>query len=323
MTIGSSIPANTNQVKNLLSTSVISGCAVTTFNTTATTFDITVGRGLLRFVDNFTDATLPNFKGDKVFPETTLTDVDITVAHLISIDENLVLTLPTFTGLDDAEQRRDRIQLGTTRSVLGTHLPTLSMIGFDVTALLRDHGEAYGPVRMSGLKLLPDSTNLQFKRTAGNEFTPSYFSYFTNTKNPTNNVLTEQSPVTFFNAWQDTPGNFVINTGQTAITPGVFDDGASASSTGPDGVVNNNEAQILRIYEVFGAFGLLYGQQTYISISAAVDALINEKFLQFFGFIGTSFRGFIVIRGGATNLSLSTDAIFFDPLSDLVGVRAS
>jgi len=77
----------------------------------------------------------------------------------------------------------------------------------------------------------------------------------------------------------------------------------------------------MRVYESSGNVGLLYGQTKYNSISAALDALLHEQFTQSPFFVNTAFRGFIVVRGGAANLSLPADALIFQPTSPFVGVR--
>ena len=77
----------------------------------------------------------------------------------------------------------------------------------------------------------------------------------------------------------------------------------------------------MRLYESSGNFGILYGQIRYNSISSALDALLHEQFAQSPFFIRTAFRGFIIIRGGATDLTDPSDALIFQPTSPFVGVR--
>ena len=320
MSFDSKIPQNTNQVKNLLSTSIVSGCAVTMSNISGGTADATVSKGVVRFVDNHTNAELPNFKGDKSFPE-TLTNIDITVTRKLVINEDLTVSFPVFTGNDDAEERRDRVQLGVIAANAGVFIPTVATLGYDTQAILRDHGAAYGAVRVDGLRIENNGANLGFKRTAGVEFDPKYLQYFTNTKSPLLSDLPEKAPVNHFLAWQDGVGGFNRSFGNTVLIPGVFDDGTGGVS-GPSGTVNNNEAQILRVYEVGQNFGVLYGQVKYNSISAAVIAIATETFIQFDNLIDTSFRGYIVVRGGAVDLSLTADAMLFNPATDFVTVRS-
>lgn len=319
MSSRSFIPANTNQVKNLLSTGVVKGGGVTIANIGGGTADVTIEESLLRYVDNFTDPKLPNFIGDKLLSETTTLGVDITVTRKIIIDSDLNVTFPVFTGIDGPEDRRVRVELGILAANAGAFIPTYSSLAYDVNALLRDSTEAYGIVRILGNKLEPN-TNLSFKRTAGRDFVPTAVNFQDNIKDPLNDVTTEVDPVTFFTSWQDGSGGFNRSFGNTLLDPTVYDDGAGGVSA-PSGVVSTNQAQIFRVYEIGGSFGVSHGQTRYINIAAALDAIFTEQEVLFGNFIGTGLRGFIVVRGGATNLTLPADALIFDPQTDFVTVR--
>lgn len=322
MTLGSFIPANTNQVKNLLSTAVINGCDVTTSNVVvAVSADITISSGVIRFVDNFTNPELPNFKGDKKFAGTTLIGVDISIGVAVLIDSDLVATAPPFTGFISVEDRRDIVELAGV-NFNGTVILTYSQIGFDITAQLKDLSEAVGFIRMSGLKLEPNGVNKSFNRTAGVEYSPLYENYPGNKKNMSFPIRNAVPLVPFFDVWQDSsePSGFNALVNQTVIRTAVFDDG-DAGGSGPDGVVVNNSAQIFRVYEVGGTFSVLFGQTVYISMSAAIDAISTETFNTPPFFAGFSFRGFIIARGGAVDFSDPADALMFPPESNFITVR--
>lgn len=315
------VPANTNQVKNLLSTGVLKGGTVTTSNVVAgVSGDVTVSDSIFRFVDNHANQSLPNFKGDKVFSESTLVGVDLSTLVKIVVDADLVVTAEVFTGLDTAAQRRDRVTLAII-GVAGNVVKSFSNIVYDSGAILRDTMDAVGFTVIQGLALTSNGANLSFDRESGTEFTPFSEGHPADPESPITIPLAAVEPVTFFEVFRDGSGGFNFVFGSTAITPGVFDDNSPAAPTAPDGPVNATHAQIFRIYEVAGSFGLLYGQQTYNSISAAEDAVDTEIFIVPPVFIGTSFRGHIVVRGAATDLSLAGDATFFQPESPFVGVR--
>jgi hypothetical protein len=315
------VPANTNQVKNLLSTSIIDGLDLSTANVVlGVSADIIVSSGVARFVDNFTNPLKPSQK-DKPFSGETLVGVDISLPVKVVMDENLNVTTEVFAGVDGPTERRTRVELGVV-GPQGTPIKVRSLIGFDTQNQVKDASQAYGISRKSGLRLEANGVNLTFNRTAGVEFSPFYPNYPSDKKDLSDASVLAFEPVIFFDTWHDAtqPSGFNFSLNNTILRVGVFDDG-DADSTGPDGIVANNSAQIFRVYETFGTVGVLFGQTSYISIAAAVDALSTETFIQSPLVNEAGFRGFIIARGGATDLSLTSDALFFPPPMNLITTR--
>lgn len=319
----STIPANTNQVKNLLSTGILSGCFITTSDVQATTADVTISVGVARFVDNHTNPLLPNFKGDFNIATQTLQNVNVSLGAKIILNEDLTITSEVFTATDSASQRRTRIELAIIGAG-GQVLRAYSNLAFDTSNLLKDTMEAVGIVKMSGFDMSANGTNLSLSIAEGNEYSQFFGNYDAPSNlDPLNEIIAAKSLVSFFETWQDSsvPGGFNLRFSRTTLNPSVYDDGDSSGSV-PDGIVQTNSAQIMRVYESSGSVGVLYGQTKYNSIAAALDALLHEQFVQSPFFINTSLRGFIIIRGGATDLSDPSDALIFQPVSPFIGVRA-
>lgn len=324
MSFGSKIPANTNQVKNLLSTSVIKGCEVTVNSGNNKLFD--VAEGIVRFVDNTTNPQLPNFKGDKFFPGATGVATQITVTSTkVSIQEDLTVlteTTPPF-GVDNSESR-DRVDLATLihfgDNPIVIIAPSTGNLGLDVSAQLGDFMRAVGHIRMSDLRISANGVNLSFDISSGTEFSQFSPDRIPTPKDPTNDSISAKSPASFFFSWQDGSGGWNASGLTTFLNVDAFDDGTGGASE-PNGVIGPAKAGIWRVYEINESVGVLYPQQFYNGLSDAVDALPTEVFEQSTFFQATSFRGVIITLGSATDLSDIAQALFFDPETDFVETR--
>ncbi len=318
------IPANTNQVKNLLSTSVVKGCDVTINSGDNKKADIS--SGIVRYVDNTTDAQLPNFKGDKFFPGATAVSMQSAFTSTkISIQEDLtVLTegAPPF-GVDNAESR-DRVDLATAihfgDNPIQIIAPSTGNLGVDLTAILGDFMRAVGHIRKTGLKVTPNGANLSIDLSFGTEFSQFSPERISAPKNPTNDGIGAKTPASFFHSWQDGSGGWNASSLTTFINVDVFDDGTGGASE-PNGAIGPAKAGIWRVYEVNESVGVLYPQQFYNGLSDALDSLPTEVFEQSTFFEATSFRGSIIILGSAAALDNVSQALFFDPSTDFVETR--
>ena len=94
--------------------------------------------------------------------------------------------------------------------------------------------------------------------------------------------------------------------------PGKYDNGTGGVSQ-PNGVVNTNKWSLQKIYYASDAnlVGIEYGQAFYNTMAEA-EAAKSDDTTTNPAFAGSQFRGWLIVRGGATNLSISADAKFLD-----------
>lgn len=326
MSFGSTVPANTNQVKNLLSTGIVKGCEVIVNSGDNKKFD--VSEGIVRFVDNTTDPQLPNFKGDKLFPGATAVSTQTAFTSTkISITEDLtVLTegAPPF-GVDNSESR-DRVDLVTAihfgDNPIQIIAPSTGNLGVDVTASLADFMRAVGHIRKTGLKLSPNGSNLSFDLSTGTEFSQFSPGRISTPKDPTTDPIGDKSPASFVASWRNGSGGWNASAPGAFLNVDAYDDGTVSVGSEPNGVIGPAKAGIWRVYEVNESVGVLYPQQFYNGLSDALDSLPTEVFEQSIFFEATSFRGVIIALGGATALNNVAQALFFDPVNDFVETRS-
>lgn len=323
MSFTGTIPANTNQVKNLLSTSVVKGCVVTVNSGNNKKFDIS--KGIVRFVDNTTNPQLPNFK-EKVFPGLTGGDIltEFTSTKVI-IENDLTVTTEGFVDLDTNTQTRTRILLDVLIHFGDNPIvfvaPALSNLGVDKDLLLSDLMKAVGHIRKKGLKISPNGANLSFNISTGIEFSQFFPKRVSSPKDPTTGTPSDKSPASFFHSWRDGAGGWnVDSTLTTFINVDAFDDNTGGSSQ-PNGVIGPAKAGIWRVYEINESVGILHPQQFYNGLTDALDNLPTEIFEQSTFFQATSFRGHIIALGASAELDNTAQALFLDPDGDFVETR--
>lgn len=316
-------PTNTRQNINDMSTAIITGCGISINSGNNKQVDFEPGR--VQFIDNTTNALQPVFI-EKVFPG--IQGVDIVIAGVgthYALKKDLTIEKESFSGLDTASQMRDQLELGAAVHIGDTPitrvLPFYSNIMPDHQLSMVDGFRAMGRVRQNGLRISANSTNLKVDRAAGVEYSPFFENFQNSKKDPSTLTFSEMLAFDFFHTWKDGSGSWNTGAIVDVITPGVYDDGTGGVGA-PNGAVGNNSAQIMRVFEVNESPTIQYGQQTYISINQAVDAIATEQFEASIFAVNTAFRGHLVVRGGATDLSDPADALFFAPTSDFVLQRA-
>lgn len=318
MSLNSSGPKNTRQVKNGMSTGVVSGMAMSINGSNNKQVDIS--SGTVRFLDNTTDPLKPVFV-EKFFPGSTEDIITTGVGTHYSLKQDLTVEKETFTGLDTATEMRSKIELGAAvhfgDAPIVRTLSFFSNVAINTQLNICDLSRAVGRIRQSGLALSANGANLSIDRATGVEYSPFFENFTISALDPSTLALPAVAPVSFFHSWRDGSGGWNTSATITVIAPSVYDDGTGGVS-GPAGAVANNQAQIMRVGEVNLSTIVEYGQTKYNSIAAAVDALPTEQHDTSIFAANTALRGYLIVRGGATDLSDAADALFFAPASDFV-----
>ena len=209
------------------------------------------------------------------------------------------------TMLTDAE-RRDFILLGVAvHSTAGGNLEftnDLPLWGVNVKSQLDDLMEGIKAFNLSGNVIGAESTNLNISKTAGDIFKRAVSP---NTKNPNskNLALLNSSTQDFRYRLQD--GTEYAGTAN--VDPNNYDNNGVLTS------VPTNDWTIQRV-AIFSSnqIRIQYGQSTYNTKTAAIDGIFTESFTYEDNINANGVvLSYIVVKQGATNLSNSTQAVFY------------
>lgn len=282
-----------------------------TINADTSKIDYTSGTGIIVDASDPTNIT----KTDVSWTGATavsLTYLSTHGASFLAIDENGDLvqsaTFPAGGAL------RQYIQLGGVLHGNNTSITATtdftSAVPFQIAPTLTDVQVALGVVNLSGNVFAgSDTGNLKFKKDAGSMM---YLGIETKTdtidpNNIINPALTEPD-ITF--SWKDGSGGF--NTKVTdAVTAGVYDDGTGGASD-PTGTVSTNSWVNLRIHYSpdLASTIIQWGETVHNTADDAIAGINADSFGNNPSYAGVPVRGYLTLRGAATNMTLTSDAVF-------------
>ena len=295
----------------LLSTALTSACSMT-LGTPTSKFNIPAFTAV--FVDNYTTPWTPvitqlSYAGSANNTVTNLATQDITY---ISMDK--VGTIFQTVVLVDADLLRDRVIIWALWHSSRTAIDQIDVFsttnGYDVAAALADISGAIGIINNGNL-FSGNGANLLINKSVGTQ-TQVWQNFWNSLKNP--NILTCSSLTwpSVYQTWRNGAGGWVTNVA-TALVPWKYDNNTAGGVTSPNWVLAINKWQLIKVYYLgsLNLVGYEYGQVVYNSEAEAEwakSAVTTTNPL----FAGLSFRWWIVVRWGATNLSITSDAIFLD-----------
>ena len=172
--------------------------------------------------------------------------------------------------------------------------------------------QTFGPIKKEGLTLSANGSNLQVNRSAGEGFIIGS-NYQTDQFDPDKIVISAKTPSLLCRIYRDGSGGYVFDNNSGSyynnIDPTKYDNGSGTLQT-----VNNNQWTIQRLYTFPSApddIICYYGTQIYNSQGDAIDNIPYEPFSEApITLLNSIFLGYVVVRGGATNLSSLGDATF-------------
>ena len=231
----------------------------------------------------------------------------------IYIDENGVLQQQTNSFTDS--QYRNQIVLGV---ICHINLSTINLVTNKQNVVYGDSHRLYelmstfGPIKRSGLAISAYNTGLSVSRGSGTVLLigSNYTTYQFEPDSPTINAAT---PASICRVYRNGSGDFVFDTNggsyYTVIDPTKYDDGSGILQT-----VNNNQWTVQKLF-FFPSnpndIIVYYGFASYNSLNDAFLAIENESFYEAqITAENAVFLGYILVRGGAANLSLIGDARF-------------
>jgi len=292
-----------------ISTTWISGGELS-INADPTKFDVAEGMGIV--ADSYTDPTKPTIKLVHFGP-----NIGVTVDGLatqpftrIFIDADGSINQKF---LYSREEARDCFLLGELGHEAGTSISLVTL--FTATPTL-DHANsifdlatAIGDVNLNGNLFTSNGANLALDKTIGESFTLG-FNAMANRKDPSTISHAALTNATFAYLWRDGSGGYNIVGGKTAIEPAVYDDGTGGAVV-PNGTVTTNSWTTHRIWLGTANQVLIhYGQNSYNSLATAQANLSPVDLDTHNGLTDVLFRGWVIVRGGALDLSNPADANF-------------
>lgn len=177
---------------------------------------------------------------------------------------------------------------------------TLTDLNFALGQLNVREGNVYGPAGAS----------LQVYKSAGYlHFTGQ--NYKSSKKNPNVVAVGEFSPATMTYTYRNGLGGFFTTPTTTNINPGRYDDGTGGTVPTPNGIVGADEWQVMRFYMLPTTTIVHYGQAVFDKKADAIASIDRDIFYKNPELATVKFRGYLVVKGNATNLSDLNQAEFF------------
>jgi hypothetical protein len=172
--------------------------------------------------------------------------------------------------------------------------------------------QTFGPIKKEGLVLSANGSNLRVNRSAGEGFIIGS-NYQTDQFDPDKIVISAKTPSLLCRIYRNGSGGYVFDNNNGSyynnIDPTKYDNGSGTLQT-----VNNNQWTIQRLYTFPSApddIICYYGTQIYNSQGDAIDNIPYEPFSEApITSLNSIFLGYVIVRGGASNLSSLGDATF-------------
>lgn len=274
-----------------------------------TTFNITAGIG--QVIDNYTNPELQFLTPVTWTAFTNVADTNL-ADEFNYIYINSAGAVVQSTSVPTNQDLRTALLLGVVVHSMGV----ISAVGIQlVTAynngnLAQDLFSAIGPIT-NGCTHSGVVGALSVARTAGTIYRRGS-GYSSGFQTPNEVALVAVSPATIETFCRNGSNTvFSSSPAGTTFAVNVYDNGGAASAGVPSEAVSVNRWQAIRIFLSPNNHSLLqYGQVTYNSVAAAQAGVNSESFFIAPVLTRTSFRGFLFVRGGATDLSLAGDAVF-------------
>ena len=298
---------------------LVSGGALSIGTDTAK-FDIAAGKGLI--VDAFTDTENPVVTEVEwsAFDEQTVTNLATQEATDIGIDINGAIIqvsslLPTHT--------RDCIVLGTLDHIDNLVIDTVEnrpVLAIQAHSTLVDFCGAVGLINTSGNVYSGNGVNLNLDKTAGTTYGGG-INWATSEKLPNTTTDASGTALSFHPIHQDGSGGVTELADTTTVDTNFYDNGSGSLVA-----LASNKHTIHRIAynPVDGHTFVEYGQAIYNSQALAEAALATQTFTHGAVVLQTTTpRAFLIVKGGATDLTDGSEAEFFEASkSRLVGGAA-
>ncbi len=300
---------------NSVSTGLVHGGIISVNASNPTKVDITRGFGYI--VNNHQDPENP----DIIRVEWPLTQ-GISIGSIATsdttsfvVDRNGTFVQLPLSVASDPELFRDYIYLGSVshfpNTIIGIANFPLGGTCINNSANFWDLSLVLQGINFTGNVFGPGGSGMTLGVTAGSAFLGS-ISYQANKKNPNIMHFPGMNPAPFIYTWRDGLGGFTYSgfTPMTNVTTNRFDNNTPVTGVTPNGTVTSNRWQIQRIYLSISGIFIHYGQNTYQNEMEATSGIMLEQFTLNPVLNLALFRGWLLVKGSASNLSNPSQAIF-------------
>lgn len=283
------------------STGLISGGALSINGTDNTTFDVAAGMAVFA---NYTNPAASTATIISFGPLTLQAVPALAVSNASYIGINSAGTIVQQTTQFTNTQRRSIVSLGAVVHSNNTNLNAVNTIVSANRQLLNQFGDgirAIGQLNLSGTVYSSVGANLQMQRTAGELFSPGA-NFHVDPDNPHSVSVSAQNPVSF----RYRLANSTEYTDRTLADPANYDNAGVLTAV----PANRYTVQLIAVFQS-GITRLQYGQELHNQLADAVAAaqtqsMVVESNIADNGVI----RGYLVLRGNATALDSTAQAVF-------------
>lgn len=291
-----------------LSFGTLSGSPATT-----TLFSVAAGTGIV--VNNYTDPGNPTYSlvSWSVFTDITITNLATEQRTFVAID---VAGSPNPTIIQQATaftptQHRDYVVLGTIGHANHVNVVAIRnnpLPAFDATVRLGDLGHALGAFNMTGNVYSADGVNLNLDKTLGESYRVGN-NFHTNKASPDITTDSAESALEWNYSYQDGSGGFTLTGKTSTIVPNNWDDGDGGLNTVG---TQSWSIQIIKHFPGGAGHRIEYGQVIYGTDTEALANIPDPTHIHNPAFADGIIRAYLIVRGGATDLSDTADAYFIE-----------
>lgn len=296
------------------STGIITG-GVLTATIGGTTFNVSAGAGQIITYSAGVDSistSLETVTWD-AFTNVAVTNIASQPFTYIYIDSDGNLNQQATPFTDD--QYKDYIVIG---HLCHIDLSTINLVTNDQNVSygsahrLLELIQTFGPIKKTGLTIGSNGTNLSVNRSSGQGYVIGS-NYSSDQFEPDRITLSAKTPASLCRIYRDGSGGYIFDNNSGSyynyVDPTKYDDG-----TGTLNVVNNNQWTVQRLYTFPSApddIICYYGIQFYNSQGDALANMMYEPFSEAeITLLNSIFLGYLIVRGGAVDLSDLGDATF-------------
>jgi hypothetical protein len=213
----------------------------------------------------------------------------------------------------DIDDYEENIVIGTIGHINQTDINQVipkQGVAYNTSNRILELLDIFGPIKASGLVITPNGSNLQLNRSAGEGYRIGS-NYQNVWDRPDRTQISADTPVSFSRIHRDGSGDYIFDTNggsyYSVIDPTKYDNNSGTLQT-----VSNNQWTVQRLFlfpDNPEDLMTYYGIEVYNSLSGAFEAIQVEQFEEAtITAQNAIFLGWLVVRGGATDLSTLGDA---------------
>lgn len=291
-----------------LTTGIVTGGEITVNGGDNTKFDIAAGSGVI--VNSHTDPENPVVTpvSWSAFAAETVTALGTDTQTFVAIDSGGAIVQQTTPFSED--QYRTLIVIGRLAHPDMASLSTalqISITTFNRALDFVDLVRTMAPLNLQGNVIAANGANLNLDRGTGKSFQLGA-NYPASKQRPSVTDDAADAALTFEYVYQDGGGGYTFDAPTTAVDPDSYDDGTGTLAAVPAGKWT---LQKVFFFPGTGRHVVQYGQALYDTVEEAFANRGNENQV-FAGAENSTFRAWLAVQEGATDLSDTAQAQFRD-----------